>query len=295
MVVLVISKTRQAFARSRLYSSIVGDSMLARLRNSTIALLGTVTVVGLALVAFVSQLGVPGVFNGAIPDGPSGSAAVGDAIALTQPAPTRQPQLGPVRHRVSPRVRPSSPGASGPAVVTDLGSSNQVGHGPTTQPPSQTGSPPSSPAPEPESAAEPESPPPAPMASATGSPKSSSVQSENTPPGKSKSKVRNHSQRKETDHADTKSNASSSGGSQGNHHSAKPKSHSDASSKPSDGSPGKSKPSSVGDSPGKSGKSDPPPPKPSHTPPSSESATKGPPQADGKEVRHSGKSDRSHH
>jgi hypothetical protein len=295
MVVLVISRTRQALARSRLYSSVVGDSMLARLRNSTIALLGTVTAVGLGLVVFISQLGVPGVFNGAIPDGPSGSGAVRDAIALTQPAPVGGSRPGLGRHRASPRVRPSSPGPSGPAAVTDLGSSNQVGHGPAANPPSVTGQPPSTPAPAPEPVAEPEAPPPAPTIDTTGSPKpDSSARSEKAPPAKSKSKTRDHSRSKKKGQADTKSDTSSSGGSQG-HHSAKPKQHPGASSKPPDSSPGKPKPSSAGDSPGKPSKSDPPPPKPSDAPPSSEPTAKGPPEAGGKEAPDAGKSDRSHH
>src|SRR4051794_11282053 len=113
MDVSVVSRIRQALAPSTLYSSVVGDSMLARLRNMTIALLGTITVVGLGLVAFISQLGFPGVFSGAIPDGPGGSAAVGDAIALTQRSGVGR--TGFAHHRASARTDSSSPGSPRPA------------------------------------------------------------------------------------------------------------------------------------------------------------------------------------
>lgn len=292
MVVLVISKIREALVRSRFYSSVVGDSMLARLRNSTIALLGAVTVVGLGLVAFISQLGFPGVFNGAIPDGPSGSVAVHDAIALTQGTRVGHQELR--GQRVSARSRSSlldSSGPTGPAVSADLGSSKQAGHRSTEHPPSVTPHPPSAPAPEP--VGEPEIPPPAPTASTPGPPEpNSSAQPEKASSAKSNPKAKGHSQGKSEGQAEAKSDVSSSGGSQ-SHHSAKVKQHSGASPKSIDHSPGK--PSSTKHSPSKPSKPGTSPSTPSSAPPPPESAEKKSAEAGNKETGHAGKSGKSHH
>jgi hypothetical protein len=71
MVVKVASKLRQvALLRAFVSSNIVGDSMLVRLRSTTIGLLGLVAAVGLGLVAFVSLQGWPEVFSGPLPKPP---------------------------------------------------------------------------------------------------------------------------------------------------------------------------------------------------------------------------------
>jgi hypothetical protein len=60
--------------------------MLVRLRSTSIALLGVVTAVGLALVVFISQIGFPGVFSSPLPGNPPEVGKVHHAIALTQAA-----------------------------------------------------------------------------------------------------------------------------------------------------------------------------------------------------------------
>jgi hypothetical protein len=248
--------------------------MLARLRNTTIALLGVVTVVGLSLIAFISQLGFPGVFSGAIPDGPGGSAAVGDAIALTQSGGVGHP--GFVHHRASARIGSFSLGRSDPAAGPGLGGSNQVGHQPTAQPPSAQAQPPSAPAPEP--AGEPTTASPAPS---TGPPEpESSPPPKKTSSTKSKSKskpraAKGHSRGKAKDQAAAKPDTSPSGGSK-SHHSRKPR-HS-------------SPPKSTGDS----GESVTSASKPSGGPPSAKPG-EGKPEAGHEEPGDAGKSDKSHH
>jgi hypothetical protein len=265
--------------------------MLARLRNSTIALLGTVTVVGLSLVVFISQLGFPGVFNGSIPDGPSRSIAVHDAIALTQGT-----RVGHQRFRgqpVSARARSSLPDSSRPAVKADLDSSSQVGHRSVEHPPSVTANPPSTPTPEP--VGEPEIPPPAPTTETSDPETDSSAHSQKAPAAKSSPKAEGHSQNTAKGQVEVKPDVPSSGESQ-NHHSGKAKQHSGPPPKPTSHSSGK--PNSTRSSPGKSGKSGKSgtsTSKPSSAPPPPEPAEKRPPEAGGKETRDAGRSDKSHH
>jgi hypothetical protein len=290
MVVLVASRIRQALSRSTFYSSVVGDSMLARLRSTTIALLGVVTAVGLGLVAFISQLGFPGVFNGAIPDGSGGSAAVHGAIALAPAVGTARPARG--GRIASARVRlpsSSSPHAPRPAAGPHLGSLNQAGHVPVTgQPPAGHTQPPSTTPAEPEgepapaeapvpSAASPKPEPPA-------QPEKASSKSQSR--GHSEEEAKSHSGEKAKGEAGTKPVASSTGGSK-NHHSTKTKRHSGAPPKP------------IGDPPGKSGESSASPAKSSGPPPSADPGEKMPPEAEGKETggagKNGGKSGKSHH
>jgi hypothetical protein len=293
MVVLVASRIRQALARSTFYSSVAGDSMLARLRSTTIALLGVVTAVGLGLVAFISQLGFPGVFDEPIPDGPGGSAAVHGAIALTPTVGTGQPAPG--GHLASARVRSSSPPSlhtSGSAAGPDLGGSNQVGHvSPTGQPPAGHAQPPSTTAP-PEPAGE-QAPTPESPASPTASPKSEPPaqpgESSSTKPqsrGHSGKKAKDHSGEKANSQADAKPDDSSTGESKGHHSAAKAKRHSGAPSKPTDGSSGNS------DEPGASSAK-------GSSPPPSADGEKVQPEVESKETgdsgRDGGKSGKSHH
>jgi hypothetical protein len=283
MVVMVISRIQQAFARSAFYSNVVGDSMLARLRNSTIALLGVVTAVGLGLVAFISQLGLPGVFNGAIPDGPGGPVGVHGAIALTQKAKVGPRELRFRGHRVSTRIRSSPLGRSDPTADADLGVSKHAGHGLPGQSPSVSPSPhpPSTPAPGP--AGEPEAAPPAPTTGSAGSPESDApAQPKEQSSAKSNQKARGHSRAKSKSQAGVKTDASSTGGSK-SRKPEKAKRHSGAPSRPG------------GDSPGKSGESESPPPKPPSEPPPAKPSEKEPPGAGGKDSWDAGKSDRSHH
>lgn len=296
MVVLVASRMRQALARSTLYSNVVGDSMLARLRNSTIALLGVVTVVGLALVAFISQLGIPGAFDGAIPNGPRDVAAVGKAIALTPAVATGHPAPGNgrkgVRYRSSAPTRPPA-AAPGPGSGTglDLGGSKQAGHAPqsATQPPSEHAQPPeeqapSAPATEPTAEQAPtESTP----ASVAGPKTESSAEPQKPSPAEPKSS--GHSQGKAKGQTDETADTASSGESK-THHSGGSGHHSYAPSKPS-----YAPPKSAHGSAGKAPEPGSAPPEPSGSSPSSEPVEKGPPEAGGKETGHPGKSDKPHH
>jgi len=254
--------------------------MLARLRSTTVALLGAVTAVGLGLVAFIAQLGFPGAFNGAIPDGPSGSGVVHDAIALTQGAGNGRPVLS--FHQARTGIRSSSPGTAGSIAGPGLGSSNQLGHGPGKQPPSANTRLPSAPASEPtgEFATASPAPSPAPTTGASRSPKPDSA-AQPTKPSSAMSKSKGHSRGKAKSHAGAKPDASTTGGSKSSPKAGKAKGHS--------GGPSKS----AGSSPGKSGES--PDSQPSGVPPSTDPAEKKPPEVDGRESRNGGKSDQSHH
>lgn len=251
--------------------------MLARLRSTTIALLSAVTLVGLGLIAFIAQLGFPGAFNGAIPDGPGGSAAVHDAIALTPGPGIGNPTL--VFHRPSARVRAPSRGASGPGTGPDLGSLNQAGHAPPAgKSPGEPAQPPSTSVPEP--AGEPAPAPETPAPSAASPKPEAPAQPEKSSSKKSKS--RGHSRNKAKSQAKAKSDTASSGGSKG-HRSGKPGRHSATPSKPTH------------DSADKSGESGGPPSKPSGAPPPSESSEKKSPEVEDRETGGPGKSGRSHH
>lgn len=70
MVVKVVSKIRQATFQAFVAHNVVGDSMLVRLRSTTIGLLGLVAAVGLGLVVVISQQGWPGVLTGPLPQAP---------------------------------------------------------------------------------------------------------------------------------------------------------------------------------------------------------------------------------
>jgi hypothetical protein len=296
MVVLVTSRIRQALARSTFYSNVVGDSMLARLRSTTIALLGVVTAVGLGLVAFISQLGFPGVFNGAIPDGQGGSvAAVHGAIALTPGVvgtahPARGGRIAGARIRLPLSPSPHAPrSAAGP----HLGSLNQAGHVPPTgQPPAEHTQPPSATPPEP--AAEPVPTPeaPAPLAASPKSeqsahPEKSRSKLNTQSGGHSEEEAKGHSGEKAKGQADAKPVASSTGGSKRQHSAAKAKQHSGVPRKPTGGSPGNSGESSA--SPAKGSRPAPP----------ADPGEKMPPEAEGKENggagKNGGKSGKSHH
>jgi hypothetical protein len=94
--------------------SIAGDAMLPRLRNASIALVGAVAAVGLALTFFISQLGFPAVFSGPIPGPPAKAGSVHDAVALTQSGSAATPA--------------PAPGISSPAAVAPAHSVRASGH-----------------------------------------------------------------------------------------------------------------------------------------------------------------------
>lgn len=85
MVVKVASKFRQSTLGAFVSSNIVGDSMLVRLRSTTIGILGLVAAVGLGLIAVVSQQGWPGVLSSPLPQTPP-PLVQNDSIEMPQPA-----------------------------------------------------------------------------------------------------------------------------------------------------------------------------------------------------------------
>jgi hypothetical protein len=285
MVVSVASRMRQALARSSLYSNVVGDSMLARLRNSTIGLLGAVTAVGLALVAFIVQLGIPGAFDGALPDAPRGVAAVGKAIALTPRVATGHLVLAPGRRsahiRSSARIQKPSAGARGPGsgVGPDLDSSNQASHAqpPAGQAPEEHAQSPATSTPAPEPTAEQ-----APATEATPLSAASAKPESQPEPSPEKTKSSGHSRGKAKGQADAPTDSPSSGGSKG--HRSGSGHHSYA--------PPKSSYGSVGN---KSPEPDSAPPKLSGPPPSSEPGEEKSPEAGVEEPGHAGKSHKPYH
>jgi hypothetical protein len=280
MVVLVPSRVRHAFSRTAIRSSVIGDSMVSRLRSTTIGLLGAVTLVGLGLIAFIAQIGVPGVFNGAIPDGHRGFAAVHGAIALTP-----SPGAGsPTRRLHQPAVpSPVSIGASdaGPGSGTrpGLGGLKQVGHSkPVVQPPA--GHPQSSPVPAPEPTGEQDAATESPAPSAAPLKPESPSQPEKSSAKKSGSKGHSGDTAKSESTAKPESTSSESSKSL---RSGKPSHHSGVSPKPTHGPTGKS--AGSGSSPSKP----PDPPLPS------ESSEKKSPEDEGKETGNGEKSGKSHH
>ncbi len=87
MTVKVASRLRQALSDTVLGSSLAGDGLLIRLRSTSIAILAAVAVVGLGLVAFISQLGWPSVLSGPIPQNPTRGVVHNDPIALARATP----------------------------------------------------------------------------------------------------------------------------------------------------------------------------------------------------------------
>jgi hypothetical protein len=90
MVKTVISRLGQNLPRFLTAPSLAGESLLDRLRNSTIALLGVVAAVGLGIVAFAANQGWPEFLNSPFPTLPKQS--VGEAQVVAEPAgPTAHP------------------------------------------------------------------------------------------------------------------------------------------------------------------------------------------------------------
>jgi hypothetical protein len=154
----MLSNARKLLSRSIVGSSLAGDGLLVRLRSTSIALLGVVTAVGLGLIAFISQLGWPGVLNAPIPGPPTEAGTVHGAIALTQPKESGG-QVAPAVAAGTPargtRVPPEPPQSSGIAGSV-VGDSHQLsGSGAAAQPPAPGANTPpaptSTPTPEPES------------------------------------------------------------------------------------------------------------------------------------------------
>jgi len=107
MTVKVAPRLRQTLSDTVLGSSLAGDGLLVRLRSTSIAILAVVAVVGLGLVAFISQLGWPSVLSGPIPAGPGRGVVQNDPIALVRATP--QPETS------TPSAAPASDAPVAPA------------------------------------------------------------------------------------------------------------------------------------------------------------------------------------
>lgn len=134
----MLSKARQTLTRTVFGSNLAGDGMLVRLRSTSIALLGVVTAIGLGLVAFISQLGWPGIVNSPIPSGPAEAGSIHSAIALTRERVVTPPHSPRQVH--SPRSGAAAPpridAVSAPVTAhSGLGGSEQIGVAAAGQPP----------------------------------------------------------------------------------------------------------------------------------------------------------------
>jgi hypothetical protein len=135
MVVEVASKFQQSAFWAFVSSNIVGDSMLVRLRSTTIGILGLVAAVGLGLVAVVSQQGWPGVLSGPLPQAPP-SLVQNDSIGMPPPA------ARPVARHVQRPARVASVPARTAARVTEPAVSHKAEVAPApvaTEQPQATG------------------------------------------------------------------------------------------------------------------------------------------------------------
>lgn len=250
MDVVVLSRARKRLSRSVFGSRLAGDGLLVRLRSTSIGILGIVTAVGLGLVAFISQLGWPGVLTSPIPGSHSEAGTVHDAIALTRPAAgPASATIGGHRgaRRVSGRSASSGGQGDGRRAGSSVGSSRQLEAGGGAAPTPTTEAQPEPPA-EPAPAA-PQSP-----AAPTSSPEGQPAESPPTTasPGPT------------TSSTSPKDGSNQEGGSKGHTAEGKPKSH----PKSHDG--GSTKTTSVASGKGKTkappAPTPPPPPKPAPPP-----------------------------
>jgi hypothetical protein len=143
-------------------TSLAGEGMLVRLRSTSIALLGVVTAVGLALIVFISQIGFPGVLSSPIPSNRPEAGTVHDAIALAG-----SPGIGPALRASSPAsvsgrrtALPAKPDGQSPATAdTRVGGSRRLAAVPEQA--ASPAAPQPAPAPAPEPTSQPASTPPA--------------------------------------------------------------------------------------------------------------------------------------
>ncbi len=271
MDVLVLSSARKLLSRSILGSSLAGDGLLVRLRSTSIGLLGLVAAVGLGLVAFISQLGWPGVFSQPIPGSPSEAGTVHDAIALTRPAPAIGASSA-THALMRAAVRRAAQGRGGraPNGSPAIGGSRQLaGTG------GKKTAPASPPAPAPAPAAEPKPLPSAPASEATSQPTTTTAGS----PGPTASSTPKTSSQTSGSTSNPKSDAKAT---TKRHSAAKSKAHGAGSTsaglaRPESSSPGKS----GEDHGGRPQKAPEPPPAPSKpsAPPAAAPPPKAPPAA----------------
>jgi len=154
MAVEVHLKLRHALRGPVARASLAGDGLLVRLRSTTIAMLGVVVAVGLALVAIASQMGWPSVLSGPLPQTPEAFAR--NATIVAPASPSRRRSTTGRRHQRLSRV--AAPAVDAPRRTSELTAANPVESPspeapPTSQQPSapksQGHGSPSSPAPAP--------------------------------------------------------------------------------------------------------------------------------------------------
>ncbi len=144
MVVPVVPKLGYKVSRALSGSSLAGSGMLIRLRSSTLGILGLVAATGLALIAFASLQGWPGVLTGPLPQAPGPDLIRNDPIV----APAGEPAAGIVGRRIASRStsrrQRSRPPRSGGASALTVGRQVDPGAGQPqpVAPPSPEASPP---------------------------------------------------------------------------------------------------------------------------------------------------------
>lgn len=111
-------------------ASLAGDGLLVRLRSTTIAILGVVAAIGLALVAIASQMGWPSVLSGPLPQTPEAFARNATIVAPASPSSHRS-TTGHGRQR---RDRATAPVFDAPRRTSELTAANPV-ESPVAAPP----------------------------------------------------------------------------------------------------------------------------------------------------------------
>jgi hypothetical protein len=96
MVVLVLSRTRQSLSRFVPKMSVAGDGLMARMRTAWFGALGMSTAVGLGLVAFVLNQGLPSIRELPLPNAP---VEFGDAQREPTAPTVSLPPIRPARDR----------------------------------------------------------------------------------------------------------------------------------------------------------------------------------------------------
>jgi hypothetical protein len=115
--------------------SVFGDGVLERARSTSLALLGTIAAIGLAIVAFALQLGWPIGTDGPLPNAPREERqAVGSAVAVAA-VPSRPPAARRNRGGGASRGQPVKPAVGPAASHRGEGSNLVVSNSEPTAPP----------------------------------------------------------------------------------------------------------------------------------------------------------------
>jgi hypothetical protein len=135
MLVLVLYRHGQPLSQLIARPSLLGNTLLGRVRSMTFAMLGATTAVGLCLVAFILNQGWPSVFGGPIPGFPGERSHVAEATSAPPPASNGGTAFGrgPTTAASATEAVPDRPGRPG----SRLSGSNEV-EGPAPASPSPT-------------------------------------------------------------------------------------------------------------------------------------------------------------